>query len=190
MTCSQYPRKVPTPSPPHSNTSPSSGLILCWHPWQNCHIHYGLLLQEISRSHNTQHAAPSPDSSSMLAINLKLSQIHNNHLSAPVHLNISHFSHLFLYCNPFQYFNLNWVVWQGSYKDCEKLCGISKCFFPRITCVKKKTLKWVVSLKGVINISAGIDAKGQEQCEELSLLCYMKGLTLFRPTSIWTSMCN
>ena len=33
-------------------------------------------------------------------------------------------------------------AWQGSYQDCEKLCGISKCFFPRITCVKNKTLTW------------------------------------------------
>ena len=31
---------------------------------------------------------------------------------------------------------------QGSYKDCEKLCGNVNCLFPKITCVRNKKLKW------------------------------------------------
>ena len=36
----------------------------------------------------------------------------------------------------------SFFAWQGSYRDCEKLCGNVNCLFPRITCVRNKKLKW------------------------------------------------
>ena len=39
----------PSIFPQHlGSESPSCWVILCWHPWQNCHIHYGLVLHQIS----------------------------------------------------------------------------------------------------------------------------------------------